>query len=213
MPSDADIFAEQARLGASRPRVPAFHRGANTFPAPITPPKPLGTDGKPVVPGIDLQQIAAQYRERLEAEPREALYILVSWSMPKASLHRVMTQAHRAGAAVVMRGFKNNSWRDTAFALDALKRAAADSRSGPADVHVSVDPALFTRFAVETVPTVVLSIPRPGLMLGQVALIGALGESQEVAVSGDVSLTYVLEHIADRAPAFASAARRFKARL
>ncbi|MEC9357541.1 MAG: type-F conjugative transfer system pilin assembly protein TrbC [Pseudomonadota bacterium] len=82
------------------------------------------------------------------SEPR--LLIMVSFSMPDTALRSLAHEARRIGAPMVLRGLVKDSFPETLAAIRSLAGEASDM-SG-----VSIDPTLFTRFAVQSVPTYVL---------------------------------------------------------
>ncbi|WP_171182265.1 type-F conjugative transfer system pilin assembly protein TrbC [Ruegeria sp. HKCCD8929] len=77
------------------------------------------------------------------------IYLLASFSMPKPSLRQLMAEANTYGLPIVFRGFLNNSVYDTQAALEETFGTLDDA------VGFSIDPTLFTRFAVEAVPQVI----------------------------------------------------------
>lgn len=85
---------------------------------------------------------------RAMSEPTEsdgALYVAVSLSMPKESLRQLATDAHRAGAKVVVRGLVNGSFEQTLVA--AKEVFGEDAVSG-----VAIEPQVFRAFGIERVP-------------------------------------------------------------
>ena len=135
--------------------------------------------------------------------PQEpALRIFVTLDMPQGSLRRLVDQAERAGAVLVLRGLKNQSMRQTVAAVSDLL--------GQRKAGWVIDPEAFERHGVEAAPTFLLTtgedappcsattctVPRPF-----------------VSVSGDVSLDYALEHMARRHPGTAAVAGPYLSRL
>lgn len=151
---------------------PALKNPVNTFPNIATPAR-----GK-VAP----DRVAEQYKIKNTASARDNLFVFASFTMPQASLKRLIRQVNQVGGTVVFRGFKHNSWKATAFAIQALKEQ---------DGNVVVDPNAFTKYAVTSVPTVVL-----------VQSVNAIERAPFVAISGDVSLDYALREISRRSHAF-----------
>ncbi|MDQ7780813.1 MAG: type-F conjugative transfer system pilin assembly protein TrbC, partial [Planctomycetota bacterium] len=74
-----------------------------------------------------------------------ALYVAVSLSMPKESLRQLATDAHRAGAKVVVRGLVNGSFEQTLVA--AKEVFGEDAVSG-----VAIEPQVFRAYGIERVP-------------------------------------------------------------
>jgi conjugal transfer pilus assembly protein TrbC len=77
------------------------------------------------------------------------VFLLASFSMPKPSLRQMMAEARAFGVPVIFRGFVNNSVYDTQAAL-AETFGALDAAEG-----FSIDPTLFARFQVTSVPQVI----------------------------------------------------------
>jgi conjugal transfer pilus assembly protein TrbC len=132
-------------------------------------PTPKATD-------IDPADLIKHYQTLKQAPEKkdEGLLVLISLSMPKASLARLVDESARYGFPLVLRGMVNDSWKDTLSAMQSLIGNTAAS--------VQIDPRLFTRFDVKVVPTTVV--------------VSAATE-RWVAVQGDVSVGYALEKIAD----------------
>ena len=135
--------------------------------------------------------------------PQEpGLRIFLTLDMPQGSLRRLVHQAERAGAVLVLRGLKNQSMRQTVAAVSDLL--------GQRKAGWVIDPEAFERHGVEAAPTFVLilgedappcsattcTVPRPF-----------------VSVSGDVSLDYALEHMSRRQPGAAAVASPYLSRL
>ena len=145
------------------------------------------TSGSPTLPGAD--------------EPR--LIVFISLSMPEATLARLVDQAARARAQLLLRGLSEGSLPRTAARIQQL--------IGMRPVAVQIDPRAFDRYAIQRVPSFVLA--RAG---GQDA--ACRGEQcaradDHVMAAGDVSLDYALDHFQRSAPAFARDAGRFLTRL
>jgi len=135
--------------------------------------------------------------------PQEpALRIFVTLDIPLGSLRRLVDQAERSGAVLVLRGLKNQSMRQTVAAVSDLL--------GERKAGWVIDPEAFERHGVEAAPTFLLTtgedappcsattctVPRPF-----------------ISVSGDVSLDYALEHMARRQPGAAAVAGPYLSRL
>jgi conjugal transfer pilus assembly protein TrbC len=111
--------------------------------------------------------------------------IFVSFAMPEATLQRLVDQASRTGATLVLRGLVNGSIRDTVTRMQAL---IASRR-----VAVQIDPEAFDRYGVTRTPTFVL------IKDGSETLPCAsrvCGSSQQVLkVAGDVTLEYAMQYL------------------
>ena len=192
MPNAADIDREMRRVDRERkqmfdPNNPATKNAANVFPNVPTPERA----------GIDIEALAKQYEQKAQARKMDDLMIFASFTMPAESLKRIVSQANRVGASVVLRGFKNNSLKDTALAIKEL---------GEQGGNVLVNPNAFTKYKIKAVPTMVLA---KAATIDQVDNEGCALPDNFVAVAGDVSLDYALDEIVRRAPQFEAVAARY----
>lgn len=170
----------------------------DALPSPgSTPPLDLGSLAK----GYDAATESSASATALKSGP--ALLAFVSFSMPEAALQRVVEQAARSRARVVLRGFANGSMRETVQKVQTL--------IGKREVEFQIDPQSFDRFAVVKAPTYVLI--KDGAKEVPCRAGACVSSDAFVAVSGDVSLDYALEHIEHSAPRFARDARRYLKRL
>lgn len=158
---------------------------------------------------IDLEALARGYASATAGpDPAgfpsgPALLVFISLSMPEPTLTRLIDQAARARATVLIRGFGNGSLRDTVARVQAL--------IGGRQVAVQIDPRAFDRYAVTRVPSFVLA--RDGTQ-GAACASGRCAPSESyLSTSGDVSLDYALEHMQRSAPRFAPDAAVFLKRL
>ena len=159
---------------------------------------------------IDLEALAKGYASQSDAMAQAqglvsgpGLLVFVSLSMPEATLQRLVDQAARAKASVVIRGLVNGSIRDTAARVQGL--------IGQRQVAVQIDPQAFDRYAIDRVPSFVLvrDGTRPtACVTGLCVLSDGFARA-----AGDVSLGYALEHMQRSAPRFAKDASGFLKRL
>ena len=177
MPTDAEL---------ARVPVPAAPR-LDALPQPLTQRR------------IDLGAIAKGYEAMGQPAPgaatineAPALLVFVSFSMPDATLARLVDQAARARATLVLRGLVDGSLQKTVLRAQAL--------IGQRKVGFQIDPQAFDRFSITAAPTFVL------LKAGAVAAPCAAGTcfpaSSFVAAAGDVSIDYALEYFRRAAPSF-----------
>ncbi|MBX3709466.1 MAG: type-F conjugative transfer system pilin assembly protein TrbC [Gammaproteobacteria bacterium] len=110
------------------------------------------------------------------------IIIFVSFSMPDESLKGWMREAKIIDAPVVVRGFINNSFKDTINKISVLTK---DNQGG-----VQVDPTLFQRFQIVKVPAVVV-VKEPNCLPGMSCTL------DYDIVYGDVTLSYALKKIAN----------------
>ena len=119
----------------------------------------------------------------LEQGPQ--LLVFVSLSMPEGALRKLIEQAERTRAVLVLRGLKDGSMVKTAVAVRQLlgKRKAA----------LQIDPQGFDRFGVNQVPTFVLL--RDGTQAQRCADASCVPTSSYSTLAGDVTIEYALEWI------------------
>lgn len=177
-------------------------------PLPSTP--KLDALPQPVArPGIDLEAIARGYRAiegttagaLPSAEP--TLLVFVSFTLPEATLVRLVEQAAAARATLVLRGLVNGSLMQTVARAHAL--------IGSRQVAVQIDPLAFDRFGVTQAPAFVLL--RRGVEARACEAGSCFTEDAFVRAAGDVSIRYALEFISRTAPGFAGDAEPFLRRL
>lgn len=159
---------------------------------------------------IDLEALARGYASQAEAMEAAqglargpGLFIFVSLAMPRPTLQRLIDQAARARASVILRGFANGSLRETVAQVQPL--------IGQRQVAVQIDPQAFDRFAISRVPSFVLV--RDGTRPASCAAGSCAPPEAFLRTAGDVSLDYALDHMQRAAPAFRSDAASFLARL
>jgi conjugal transfer pilus assembly protein TrbC len=131
------------------------------------------------------------------------LIVFISLTMPRPSLDRLLDQAARAGASVVLRGFAQGSLRRTVAEIQAL--------IGQRALAVQIDPPAFDRFGITQVPSFVLV--RDGARPADCSAGHCSAASDFLKTAGDVSLDYALRHMANAAPAFRDAVHPFLSRL
>ena len=157
---------------------------------------------------IDLEALARGYASQAEAMTQAqglatGLLVFVSLSMPRPTLQRLVDQAARAKASIVLRGFANGSLRDTVAQVQGL--------IGSRQVAVQIDPQAFDRYAVTRVPTFVLV--RDGTRPVACASGSCAPADSFLRTSGDVSLDYALGHMRRSAPEFGPPADTFLKRI
>ena len=155
---------------------------------------------------IDLEALAKGYEANADRiataqgnRPGPGLLVFVSFAMPEPTLQRLVDQAAKAQAALVIRGFVNGSLRETV--------ARAQRLIGHRQVAFHIDPQAFDRFAVVKTPTFVLV--RDGAQ-GHACGAGlCFAPDAFAATAGDVSLDYALDIIERQVPRFGEDARRY----
>jgi len=133
------------------------------------------------------------------------LLVFISASVPRASLRRLARDAVLADATLVLRGVVGEGFPDTA----AFMRDVLGGDEGP-KARALIDPTLFTRYGVTTVPAMVLT-PEGACVAGPRRCPESV--PRHVHVAGDVTLAYALDYIARTRPAYREAAREVLVRL
>ena len=131
------------------------------------------------------------------------MLVFVSFSMPDAALSRVVDQAAKADATLVLRGLANGSLVRTVTRVRQL--------IGSRRVAVQIDPQAFDRYAITQAPSFVLV--RDGAQASSCAAGVCVPGDGFVMAAGDVSLDYALALFRRSAPAFSRDANVFLARL
>jgi conjugal transfer pilus assembly protein TrbC len=137
----------------------------------------------------DPTRIIEQYQSLKEgtelAQREEGFLIFISLSMPAESLNRLVDQAIRFNAPLVIRGTINDSLAATVAKVTAI----LNNR----EAEIQIDPRLFTRFNIASVPAFVAISPVTG---------------KSGTVMGDVSATYALEAMERSMPHVANYAKQ-----
>ncbi len=175
MPSAAEIDEQMRQAAGSMPNLNAL--------------TPMSPNEK-----IDLGAMAAR-AERMnqppgsEATVRDAvsgLLIFVSLGMPRETMDRLVDQAVRYHAHLVLRGLKNRSIKQTAREVRAILH----------DRPVSwlIDPKAYARFMVNAVPTFVLVDPSSPMPMGCEG--PQCSGASFSKLTGDVSTEFALREMA-----------------
>ena len=107
------------------------------------------------------------------ATPRkEGLRIFVSFSMPSELLVSLDKQAKKIGAKLIIRGLKNNSFKETVSYIKTINEQG---------VIIDIDPKAFTEFDITQVPSFVLNS----------------GTSFD-KITGNLSIAYVLKEFSEK---------------
>ena len=171
MPTDAEL---------ARVPTPVAPRIEN-LPQPVT---RMPIDLEAISKGFDLQN-GTQAAALGPGKAGPKVLIFVSFAMPEPTLQRLVDQAARAGATLVLRGLVNGSIRDTVTRMQAL--------IGSRRVAVQIDPEAFDRYAITRTPTFVLVMDGAG---AEACASRVCGSSQQVVkVAGDVALDYAMQYL------------------
>lgn len=192
VPGSPGVNREMSKIDGERKAMfdqnnPATKGAANSFPDIATPERSK----------IDLEALAQRYEQKAGARKTDGLMVFASFSMPGASLKRLIADATRAGGAVVLRGFKDGSVKSTALAVNALGQAAG---------NVQINPNAFIKYRITAVPAIVLVKPEGAELVDNE---GCALPDKYAMVAGDVGLSYALEDIGRRAPQFQEMAERY----
>lgn len=131
----------------------------------------------------------------MEQKSGPQLYVFVSFSMPDITLKRLLIQAARIDASLILRGLVDDNMGKTKDKITQLMEA---DEFGHTKINggFAIDPTLFQRFDITQVPAFVLtSVP--------VARCDKAGcpSTDYVRLYGDATIEYVLETMAREAPA------------
>ena len=171
MPTEAEL---------ARVPIPGAPRIEN-LPQPVT---RMPIDLEAISKGFDVQN-GAQAAALIPGKARPKVLIFVSFAMPEATLQRLVDQAARAGATLVLRGMVNGSIRDTVTRMQAL--------IGSRRIAIQIDPEAFDRHGITRTPTFVLTVDGVGT---EACAFRVCSSSQQfVKVAGDVTLEYAMQYL------------------
>lgn len=171
------------------PRVPAAPAG---IPGQVQLPSAATRPG--AQPPIDLEGLARRFEATKGAAQQsgtadnripDGLFVFVSLGMPKDALTRIVQQAERASATLVLRGLVDKSLTATAMAVKDV--------IGERKVSWMIDPRLFKLYRITAVPVTVMV--EPGASMQSCQDQRCNGQANFAKVTGDVSLRYALEEI------------------
>lgn len=154
-------------------------------------PKDLSPKG---AQSIDLEALTQRYEAAATAARENGtteglvpsgVFVFVSFGMPKEALKRIVEQAERVNATLVLRGLVDRSIPKTA--------AAAKEMLGTHRVGWMIDPRLYKMYGVSQVPVTVLVQPGTQAQFCQDQQCNKLPEY--VKVTGDVSIRYAIEEM------------------
>jgi type-F conjugative transfer system pilin assembly protein TrbC len=105
----------------------------------------------------EFQTLVGELQNRLTISPLQSrdklipgeLYIFVSFSMGERALLNLAKEAKEYGATLILRGFKERSYKKTALALQKIIEKTGQG--------FLIDPELYTLFNIISVPTYVLT--------------------------------------------------------
>lgn len=139
--------------------------------------------------GVDINRLMGRYQNKLNSATTQTpklnrLIIFISLSMPANSLKQLDAQAREAGGLLVLRGLINNSYKDTVATLSGMTDKG---------INAVIDPRLFEVYAVEAVPAFVVNPNEVHPCFESKCKMTPLHDK----ISGDMSLEYALQQIAE----------------
>lgn len=180
------------------------------------PPTPIPRiDGNSLQPQpMDFNALARQGSSLMGApaiaEPESGMRIFVTLDMPRPSLERLVDQAARSGAVLVLRGLRSQSMRQTLNVVQDL--------IGQRRLAWVIDPEAFDHFGVHSAPTFVLTLngysPKTSVSSPMAcSASGCVQLPESVSVVGDVSLDHALSVMARQFPRAAPRVKDLLSRL
>lgn len=143
-------------------------------------------DVNKTVPIHPLLQESVQQAEQVQAKSAQ-LIVFISTSMSKTSIKQWAVQADLLGAELVIRGFINNSFKDTVLLAQEL--FAKDNVGG-----FNIDPLKFKSYDIQVVPAVVLDAGgKVDLVQGDIGLIEALKIIKAKGANSGEAQNYLLK--------------------
>lgn len=122
-----------------------------------------------------------QSNQNRKSPYKQNMLILVSFSMPDVQIVSLMEEANKTNASVIIRGLIDNDFKKTFEKISQL--------TNESDFGMSIDPTIFTRFKVETVPTFILPLEE----VNQCRDLSECSESKHVLATGSVTIRYFLD--------------------
>lgn len=146
-----------------------------------------------------------------EAAPQKTLpqaFVLVSFSMPQASLERLARDAKDAGVPLVFRGVpETKPSSDSKLPLLNPQSLSAFQPLIDSGADVQLNPELFSEFNIRKVPSLIIKEENPA------SSDGCIQSTKAVIVPGDVTLGYALDRLTDRKDTVGDAARALRTKL
>lgn len=157
------------------------------------------------VPAEDIANIAQHYEsqgfKQIKPKGLPDLFVLVSFSMPKGAIEKLIAQSEKSGATLVFRGLKGDSMAEMGKAIEKILKGR--------NVQVVIHPPAFQQFSIKQVPAFVLANQEAGKVLDD----GCAMPNTFVKVSGDVTLDYALEYIGRHNQEWAAVASSYQSRI
>jgi len=110
-------------------------------------------------------KLAENKQEKVDLPQKgDKIYVFISFSMPKASLDTLLKDAEKYNATLVLRGLKNNSFKETAKVIQDFY---GDHKGE--GVGFEINPELFLKYKISYVP-VFLNLTNSKRLSGNVTL-------------------------------------------
>ncbi len=141
-------------------------------------------------------------------KPQPQAFVLVSFSMPQASLERLARDTKDAGVPLVFRGVpETNDRSDPKLPLLNPQSLAAFQPLIDSGADVQLNPELFSEFNIRQVPALIIKEE------ASASAEGCVQRGKAVIVPGDVTLGFALDRLTDRKDSIGEAARSLRAKL
>lgn len=152
------------------------------------------------------QQMRDPEAVRQKAQPQA--FVLVSFSMPQASLERLARDAKDAGVPLVFRGVPETKQpSEPKLPLLNPQSLAAFQPLIDSGADVQLNPELFSEFNIRQVPALIIKEE------SSATSDGCIQSAKAVIVPGDVTLGYALDRLTDCKDSVGDAARALRAKL
>ena len=155
-------------------------------------------------------ELSQQIRDP-EAAPQKPLpqaFVLVSFSMPQASLERLARDTKDAGVPLVFRGVPETKGpSDSKLPLLNPQSLSAFQPLIDSGADVQLNPELFSEFNIRQVPALIIKEE------SSASSDGCVQSAKAVVVPGDVTLRYALDRLTDRKDSVGEAARALRVKL
>ena len=141
-------------------------------------------------------------------KPLPQAFVLVSFSMPEASLERLARDAKDAGVPLVFRGVpETKPSSDSKLPLRNPQSLAAFRPLIESGADIQLNPELFPEFNIRQVPALIIKEE------SSASADGCVQGTKAVIVPGDVMLGYALDRLTDRKDSVGEVARSLRDKL
>lgn len=141
-------------------------------------------------------------------KPLPQAFVLVSFSMPEASLERLARDAKDAGVPLVFRGVPETKGpSDSKLPLLNPQSLSAFQPLIESGADVQLNPELFSEFNIRQIPALIIKEE------SSASADGCVQGTKAVIVPGDVTLGYALDRLTDRKDSVGEVARTLRDKL